>query len=411
MKKLIIILMTTLTLFACTDTEVGKIKQVPTPTPHAPYVDKPTTKPTPRPAPKPTSTPLPTCQLEPDAWNDIGDSIVEIGSLNVTNTKTPISGRSTTLDIKINKTNFQKLENYDKNRPFNYGDIIIINCEIMVFYSYHVGSLTNFIRGQYGTNPTKHPRKSKVFIINIKPDFVPIPIYQELLPTATPVPKPTATPIPTWGISKIIDGDTFDIKHSTGEVYRVRILGIDTPEIYSANTPYEYEGITNTQCLHAWGLKATEFAINTLLNKSVTVITDPIAGDLDIYDRLLRYVEVDGKDFSAMILENGYARVYTEAVSSRMNSYLAIEEVAKMNKVGLWGCSNLSLSIGSQFSSPSTSSSSSTLYNPFGPDRNCKDFELGGVDAFFKAAGGPYNDPHGLDADGDGYPCENNILR
>ena len=45
MKKLIIILMTTLTLFACTDTEVGKIKQVPTPTPHAPYIAKATPTP------------------------------------------------------------------------------------------------------------------------------------------------------------------------------------------------------------------------------------------------------------------------------------------------------------------------------------------------------------------------------
>jgi len=223
---------------------------------------------------------------------------------------------------------------------------------------------------------------------------------------------PTATPVPaSWRSSKIIDGDTFDIKHSTGEVYRVRILGIDTPEIYSANSPYEYQGITNTQCLNAWGLKATEFAQNTLLNKQVTVITDTIAGDQDIYDRLLRYVEVDGKDFSAMLLENGYARVYTEAISSRMDSYLVIEEMAKMNKVGLWGCSNASLSIGSQFPSSNTNSSSSTTYNPFGPDKNCSDFRSGGVDAFFKAAGGPYNDPHGLDADGDGYPCENNILR
>tara|TARA_B100000686_G_scaffold92054_1_gene98585 strand:- start:570 stop:1217 length:648 start_codon:yes stop_codon:yes gene_type:complete len=158
--------------------------------------------------------------------------------------------------------------------------------------------------------------------------------------------KPTATPIPvSWGVSKIIDGDTFDLGWTTGEVYRVRILGIDTPEIYSANTPYEYDGITNIQCLNSWGLKATEFAQNTLLNKSVTVITDPFAGDQDIYDRLLRYVEVDGKDFSAMLLENGYARVYTESKSSRIDSYLILEENAKKNKVGLWGCPTLPVNI------------------------------------------------------------------
>tara|TARA_Y100000814_G_scaffold267799_1_gene222424 strand:- start:106 stop:1134 length:1029 start_codon:yes stop_codon:yes gene_type:complete len=217
---------------------------------------------------------------------------------------------------------------------------------------------------------------------------------------------PTPTPIPTWGISKIIDGDTFDLGWTTGEVYRVRILGIDTPEIYSTNTSYEYEGITNTQCLHSWGLKATEFAQNTLLNKQVTVITDPIAGDQDIYDRLLRYVEVDGKDFSVMLLKNGYARVYTEAVSSRMDSYLAIEEVAKINKVGLWGCSETSS--GSKTSLPKPSL---PTHDPWGPDKDCKDFKYGGVDTFFKSAGGPYLDPHKLDRDGDGIPCEENLMR
>ena len=46
-------------------------------------------------------------------------------------------------------------------------------------------------------------------------------------------------------------------------------------------------------------------------------------------------------------------------------------------------------------------------YDPFGPDRNCGDFDTyEEALAFFLAAGGPSDDPHNLDTNGDGQPCE-----
>ena len=46
-------------------------------------------------------------------------------------------------------------------------------------------------------------------------------------------------------------------------------------------------------------------------------------------------------------------------------------------------------------------------YDPFGPDRNCTDFEsYEEALAFYVAAGGPDSDPHRLDVDDDGEPCE-----
>ena len=49
-------------------------------------------------------------------------------------------------------------------------------------------------------------------------------------------------------------------------------------------------------------------------------------------------------------------------------------------------------------------------YDPDGPDRNCGDFETwDDAQAFFLAAGGPNDDPHRLDGDGDGVAC--NSLR
>ena len=46
-------------------------------------------------------------------------------------------------------------------------------------------------------------------------------------------------------------------------------------------------------------------------------------------------------------------------------------------------------------------------YDPFGPDRDCDDFDTyEKALAFFLAAGGPGADPHKLDVDDDGEPCE-----
>ena len=45
-------------------------------------------------------------------------------------------------------------------------------------------------------------------------------------------------------------------------------------------------------------------------------------------------------------------------------------------------------------------------FDPFGPDRNCGDFDTqADAQAFYETAGGPGSDPHRLDADGDGVAC------
>ena len=46
-------------------------------------------------------------------------------------------------------------------------------------------------------------------------------------------------------------------------------------------------------------------------------------------------------------------------------------------------------------------------YDPFGPDRNCGEFDTyDEALAFYLAAGGPESDPHKLDVNSDGEPCE-----
>ncbi len=55
---------------------------------------------------------------------------------------------------------------------------------------------------------------------------------------------------------------------------------------------------------------------------------------------------------------------------------------------------------------PTPTLSPDLRYDPFGPDRDCGEFDTyEEALAFFLAAGGPGKDPHHLDSDGDGEPC------
>ena len=109
-------------------------------------------------------------------------------------------------------------------------------------------------------------------------------------------------------------------------------------------------------------------------------------------------VIVDGQDFNAALVEQGYARVYTEGSSSREQKYLELKEQAQAGNVGLWACAG-----------PATAAPSDggLRYDQQGPDRDCGDFSTWQeAQAFYEAAGGPASDPHCLDGDKDGIPCE-----
>ncbi len=58
---------------------------------------------------------------------------------------------------------------------------------------------------------------------------------------------------------------------------------------------------------------------------------------------------------------------------------------------------------------PADTSGSSLAYDPFGPDQDCGDLTTQAeAQAFYEAAGGPEEDPHRLDGEGDGIACESN---
>ncbi len=136
-------------------------------------------------------------------------------------------------------------------------------------------------------------------------------------------------------VVKVIDGDTI-VVNLNGRIERVRLLGVDCPEVIpEKNRPFEYDNITNLTLLAEWGLKAKRFAEGYLDEKTVIVEIDPLAGYRDRYGRILAYVYVDGKDFNAVLLEKGYARVYISNFK-KLEEYLRIQRKAMLERRGIW---------------------------------------------------------------------------
>lgn len=122
----------------------------------------------------------------------------------------------------------------------------------------------------------------------------------------------------------VIDGDTIDV-NLEGRKERIRLVGIDTPELHGSNAPecYAHEAKARVEELVA--------------GKTVTLIDDGPSADRDRYDRLLRYVVVDGESLNELLIRDGYAPAYLSFAFEKKDSYVALEAAAKQDHKGLWG--------------------------------------------------------------------------
>ena len=114
-------------------------------------------------------------------------------------------------------------------------------------------------------------------------------------------PAAHSDPIPTTAVVvKIVDGDTVDVRDDVRGRLRIRLLGIDTPEVHR---PHYSVG--------CFGPEATEFAQSTLQGRRVAIITDAGQGQFDRYGRTLAYLDkADGWDYSIEAARAGFAHAY-----------------------------------------------------------------------------------------------------
>jgi len=116
-------------------------------------------------------------------------------------------------------------------------------------------------------------------------------------------------------VTRVIDGDTIEIEGG----YRVRYIGIDTPE---RDEPYYWE--------------ASGVNRNLVEGKEIRLEKD--VENKDEYGRLLRYVWVDDTMVNAELVRLGYAYSYSYPPNVKYKAhFLQMENEAREHKWGLWG--------------------------------------------------------------------------
>lgn len=123
----------------------------------------------------------------------------------------------------------------------------------------------------------------------------------------------------TTKVTRVIDGDTFETE--TGE--KVRLIGINAPEITDI-----------------FGQEAKQYLSELIENRIVDLQSDIISNDRDRYQRLLRYVIIDGVDVNKKMVSDGYAFAYLKYKFSKSYDYEQAQLQARENSNGIWGNSN-----------------------------------------------------------------------
>ena len=135
-------------------------------------------------------------------------------------------------------------------------------------------------------------------------------------------------------VSRVVDGDTLVLE--TGE--RVRLIGIDTPELHVSNKLYRDAQRTgqDVDAIKKLGMRSYAFTKNLVEGKRVSLEFD--VTKYDKYDRLLAYVYLkDGTFVNARIVEEGYASLMTYPPNVRYaNLFLKLYQEARRNHRGLW---------------------------------------------------------------------------
>lgn len=136
--------------------------------------------------------------------------------------------------------------------------------------------------------------------------------------------KPTSYQVEAV-VTNVVDGDTID-GLIDGQEYRVRYIGIDTPET-----------VHPTRGEEPYAREASEY--NKSLVEGQTVFLEKDVSERDQFGRLLRYVWLqDGTMVNSLLVAGGYAQVSTSPPDVKYaDEFLELEQAARQDGVGLWG--------------------------------------------------------------------------
>ncbi len=130
-----------------------------------------------------------------------------------------------------------------------------------------------------------------------------------------------------YAVIRVIDGDTIEVMDNAGAELKVRLIGIDTPELAQAGKAAE-----------CFADEAKSQITLLLYGQIVELRSDPTQADRDRYDRLLRYViSKDGSNVNLEMIREGFAYEFTydEPYLYQTEFKLAAQSAQALN-LGLW---------------------------------------------------------------------------
>jgi endonuclease YncB( thermonuclease family) len=121
-------------------------------------------------------------------------------------------------------------------------------------------------------------------------------------------------------VQRVIDGDTVVL--DSGE--KVRLLGIDSPELHHPDYPVQ-----------KYGEEAKQYMKKRVEGKKVT-LEYTVLDKYDKYNRLLAFIYLDGANVNSEMVKKGLAYASVNQYMSKTKEFMVIENIARRFKVGIW---------------------------------------------------------------------------
>jgi endonuclease YncB( thermonuclease family) len=136
-----------------------------------------------------------------------------------------------------------------------------------------------------------------------------------------------ATPRKVEGtVTRVTDGDTLILVTGEGTKLKVRLYGIDAPEIRHERVPGQ-----------PFGREAKDALTELALGRKVTLEIV----DIDTHRRMVGIVRISGVDINQEMIGSGLAWAYRRYLSAPYASvYIAAEKEARSRRLGLWRQAN-----------------------------------------------------------------------
>jgi len=126
-------------------------------------------------------------------------------------------------------------------------------------------------------------------------------------------------------VQRVVDGDTIIVKWHD----RVRLIGVDAPEVSHPKKPIEY-----------FGPEAKEYLRALVEGKDVLLKFDTLhrkENFRDEFDRFLAYVYLmDGTNVNRLMIQEGYAATLRYFPFSYLDQFLEAEKEAQKARKGIW---------------------------------------------------------------------------